>query len=202
LHNGLEAAHWAAKRHDRVIVAEPEQLDLEACGLDVGSFDVLIYPFTLERVRNPLQLLRRQVALLRPGGRLLASLSNARSIEQLAACLDPPSKTCDPSAAFRLWRLSRRTATALLERAGLLVERTVFAGAPSSRDVSPDAKGRLALRRVAIEAVGGEEREELLSRLIVVRTVWAGSTGARIEELRASTIEGQAARTLRARRAP
>ncbi len=76
---GLELSPDAAveaRRHlDRVIVGDIEGGDGESV-LSDGGFDVILYADVLEHLKNPWAVVERQRRLLRPGGRVIASLPN------------------------------------------------------------------------------------------------------------------------------
>jgi SAM-dependent methyltransferase len=72
-----EAAEEAEEHAERVIMGDLESVDLEA-ELGKGSFDVVLLGDVLERVRDPLQTLKRVMPLLRfQEGYVVASVLNA-----------------------------------------------------------------------------------------------------------------------------
>jgi 2-polyprenyl-3-methyl-5-hydroxy-6-metoxy-1,4-benzoquinol methylase len=74
------AAQRAQERIDRVICANAETLDFGAAGLVAGSFDLIIVADVLEHMYDPWHMLERLRPLLAPGGRILASIPNARNL--------------------------------------------------------------------------------------------------------------------------
>lgn len=70
-----KAAERAREWCERVIVCDLDVVDLVA---EVGSdrFDVIAAGDVLEHLRDPVQLLRSSLPLLRPGGRVVASVPN------------------------------------------------------------------------------------------------------------------------------
>jgi O-antigen biosynthesis protein len=72
-----EAAEEAEAHTERVIMGDLESVDLEA-ELGKGSFDVILLEDVLDRVRDPLQTLKRVMPLLRSQeGYVVASVLNA-----------------------------------------------------------------------------------------------------------------------------
>src|SRR4051812_37174540 len=67
-----EYAREAARRLDRVVVADVEALDPG----ELGRFDALIAADVLEHLIDPWIALRRHAELLRPGGTAVLSLPN------------------------------------------------------------------------------------------------------------------------------
>ncbi len=68
-----EAAAAARGRLDDVVVGDIEALEVP---YPDGHFDVLLYADVLEHLKNPWELAARHRRLLRPGGRVVASLPN------------------------------------------------------------------------------------------------------------------------------
>jgi SAM-dependent methyltransferase len=68
-----DAAAEARRRLDRVIEGDVEAI---AVPYPDGYFDLLLYADVLEHLRNPWALAARHRRLLRPGGRVVASLPN------------------------------------------------------------------------------------------------------------------------------
>ncbi len=75
-----EAAEQAHKRLDRVELA-----DVEAVGFPFSpkSFDAIIFADVLEHLIDPWRVLREAVALLTPGGRVVASIPNLQNLDVL-----------------------------------------------------------------------------------------------------------------------
>lgn len=77
-------AEIAAKKISKVIAADAEELDLVSHSL--GEFDCIIYGDSLEHMKNPRAVLSQHLKLLKPDGRIIASIPNVRNlflIEQL-----------------------------------------------------------------------------------------------------------------------
>jgi trans-aconitate methyltransferase len=73
-----EAARRASSRLDKVVVADLEQVEINALGLEAGSVDCLVYGDVLEHLIDPWRTLRRQVKWLRPAGLVLACIPNVQ----------------------------------------------------------------------------------------------------------------------------
>jgi 2-polyprenyl-3-methyl-5-hydroxy-6-metoxy-1,4-benzoquinol methylase len=72
-----EPAAHAARRLDRVIEADCESLDLDAC-FHPGEFDCLVTADVLEHLRDPEAFLRRFRKFLAPNAFIVASIPNVR----------------------------------------------------------------------------------------------------------------------------
>jgi 2-polyprenyl-3-methyl-5-hydroxy-6-metoxy-1,4-benzoquinol methylase len=82
---GRAAARVAAGRLDRVICADIEKVDYAAEGIGTGSFDLVVAGDVLEHLHNPWKVLVGVRPLLAPGGRLVASIPNARNLQIIAS---------------------------------------------------------------------------------------------------------------------
>ena len=80
---GRAAAEIAATRLDKVICARIEDVDFAAHGIGPGAFDLVIAGDVLEHMVNPWAALVRLRPLIAPGGRLVASIPNARNLQVL-----------------------------------------------------------------------------------------------------------------------
>ena len=63
---------------DRVIVGDPEQIELKSLGLDAGEVDCLVYDNILSSMKNPAKILREQSRWLRPEGEAIARIYNVQ----------------------------------------------------------------------------------------------------------------------------
>jgi 2-polyprenyl-3-methyl-5-hydroxy-6-metoxy-1,4-benzoquinol methylase len=82
--SGIELAEGAV-RVAQSVGARVERLPLESELLDRGAYDVVTMFEVIEHVPAPRAFLRRAAELLRPGGVLLMTTPNFRSIDRLAA---------------------------------------------------------------------------------------------------------------------
>lgn len=115
-----DAAATAEKVLDRIHVGDVEVLDLP---YGTNTFDCIILADVIEHLRDPWTLLRRLVPLLKPDGRVIASLPNVRHWSVLRGLLQGewtylPAGILDRSH-FRFFTL--KTGRTLLESAGLSV---------------------------------------------------------------------------------
>jgi len=67
---------FARPHYSELIVGDVEELDL--AGILAQSLDCVLYPDVLEHLRDPWQVVRRHVEVLRPGGFVVASIPNVR----------------------------------------------------------------------------------------------------------------------------
>lgn len=81
------SADSARSRGLEVLTGDLETLDLES-HFGTASFDVVVYADVLEHLRDPLPVLRRTHALLRPGGFVVVSLPNIAHGDVRLALLD------------------------------------------------------------------------------------------------------------------
>ncbi|HYC38151.1 MAG TPA: class I SAM-dependent methyltransferase [Usitatibacter sp.] len=77
---GRAAAQLAAQRLDRVIVSRLEDIDFAREGFQPGELDLVIAADILEHLANPWQFLVRLRPFVNAGGRVLASIPNARNL--------------------------------------------------------------------------------------------------------------------------
>lgn len=102
-----------------------ERLDIEQGLPNVapGSVDLLLCLDVLEHLRDPLQVLTRLATLLRPGGRLIASLPNLQYIKVSLPLLFGRFDYTDEGVLDRthLRFFTRRSALRLLDQAGFEV---------------------------------------------------------------------------------
>ncbi len=84
---GLElnrhAAQVATERLDLVIQENIEAMSLPDARLPDGGFDTILFADVLEHLVNPWQILLRVRSLLKPGGRLIASIPNVFNLRLL-----------------------------------------------------------------------------------------------------------------------
>lgn len=78
LERRADIAAEAARRLDRVHVADGEQVQAADLGLSEGSVDCLVYGDVLEHFVEPWLTLRRQAAWLKEGGLVLACIPNVQ----------------------------------------------------------------------------------------------------------------------------
>jgi 2-polyprenyl-3-methyl-5-hydroxy-6-metoxy-1,4-benzoquinol methylase len=125
------SAAAARGRLDEVHVADLESFSFPYPG---GTFDAIIAADVLEHVRDPWGLLGRLRPLLKPGGRVVASVPNVKYLPVLARLV------LRDDFAYRDWGVldrthlrffTARTARTMLERAGFTVERVVCKAPPS-----------------------------------------------------------------------
>jgi SAM-dependent methyltransferase len=113
----------AARRLDRVLVADLESVDFAR----LGRFDCVVAADVLEHLADPWGVLRRAVAdALEPGGTVVVSLPNVRFFEtfwQLGVRGRWPRREHGVFDASHLRWFTRADAVDLLEEAGLAVER-------------------------------------------------------------------------------
>ncbi len=115
-----DAAELARQALDHVHLGDIESLDLP---YGAGTFDCIVLADILEHLRDPWSLLKRLVPLLRPRGRLIASLPNVRHWSVLRGLLEG-NWTYLPAGILDRGHLRFFTLTsgqALLEAAGLAV---------------------------------------------------------------------------------
>ncbi|HEV2947859.1 MAG TPA: class I SAM-dependent methyltransferase [Gemmataceae bacterium] len=67
----------AAKRIDRVLNLDLQDLDTVAAALGDQQFDYLVFSDVLEHIYDPFQILTRYLHFVKPGGRLVISVPNA-----------------------------------------------------------------------------------------------------------------------------
>ena len=82
-----EAAAIAASRLDRVIVGDIDAIDLAAAGLELNSFDALVFGDVLEHMVDPWGVLKRLAPLLRDGGLALACIPNVQHWSMIVGLL-------------------------------------------------------------------------------------------------------------------
>jgi SAM-dependent methyltransferase len=117
-----ELASEARARLDEVVLADVET-DLALASLGARRFELILFGDVLEHTRDPLAVLARFCALLEDGGRVIVSLPNVAAwpirLGLLAGRFDyQPSGILDRT---HLRFFTRRSATALVEQAGLEV---------------------------------------------------------------------------------
>jgi SAM-dependent methyltransferase len=120
-----DLAAVAARRLDRVIVADLESVDFG----EVGRFDCVVAADVLEHLSDPWTVLRRAVAdALEPGGVVVVSLPNVRFFEtfwQLGVRGRWPRRPQGVFDAGHLRWFTRADAVDLLTGAGLTIEQVV-----------------------------------------------------------------------------
>lgn len=86
-YTGLESeeniAHIARTRLDKVLTADIEKVQLHACGLSRGYFDLIICGDVLEHLYDPWKTLSHLHAYLKPKGAILASIPNVQYINNI-----------------------------------------------------------------------------------------------------------------------
>lgn len=111
-------------------------VDLEAQEplADLGEFDFIICSDVLEHLREPLEQLRRLVALLKPGGQVIVSLPNVANWTVRCAMLLGYFEYGDRGLLDRghLRFFTHRTARAILRDAGLTIHRVYATPIPVS----------------------------------------------------------------------
>jgi O-antigen biosynthesis protein len=80
---GRAAAEVAATRLDAVIRARIEDVDFASLGQ--ACFDLVVAGDVLEHLYNPWGTLERVLPLIAPGGRIVASIPNARNLQVVAS---------------------------------------------------------------------------------------------------------------------
>ncbi len=117
------AAEEARQYLDRLVVGDLEQLDLVG-ELGEGQFDVVVFGDVLEHLRDPGAALRDARTLLRPGGRIVASVPNiahgAVRLALLRGRWDYTDKGLLDRTHIRFFTLD--AVCELLESAGLALE--------------------------------------------------------------------------------
>lgn len=148
----FEARHVCSRVHvldlDREDVPEPP-----------GSFEALVYGDVLEHLRDPWSALARHRALLRPGGRLVASVPNAQHWRTSLGLLLGRWSYRDPDgqghvlARDHLRFFTRRTLVAAAEGAGYRVMRVRPVASSLALALSPGPLRGLAAFRYVLTAV-------------------------------------------------
>ncbi len=136
-----ESARLAAEHLDRVLVTDLEAADLVA-EFGAESFDVLVFGDVLEHLRNPLEVLRRARALLRPAGSVVISIPNVAhgSIRLALLTGDWTYRSLGLLDNTHVSFFTRRSVDQLVRRAGLLaVERLQTVAPPMAVEVAVDA---------------------------------------------------------------
>jgi len=115
-------AEVARSRYDEVVTGSaPDDLAWEP-----GSFDTILCYDVLEHLYDPWSTVRQLAELLRPGGRLHASLPNARSKKVWVPLVLRGRFQYEPEGLMDVTHIrffARRDAVEMLEAAGLEVER-------------------------------------------------------------------------------
>ncbi|MGL5097246.1 MAG: class I SAM-dependent methyltransferase, partial [Planctomycetia bacterium] len=126
--NHPEAVKRAAGRLDRLVVDDPSQATAESLAVAPGTVDCLVYANALERMADPVAVLRRQAEWLKPDGVVVAGVLNAASIQRLIAGATPAA--ADPDDAFEesLRPYPLRRLRRIFEAAGLTIERVTYVG--------------------------------------------------------------------------
>jgi 2-polyprenyl-3-methyl-5-hydroxy-6-metoxy-1,4-benzoquinol methylase len=114
---GVEIAPEPAEYARRIYGLDVRTGTLETVPLEPAGFDVVTIRHVLEHVPDPLGMLRRAVALVRPGGLILVAVPNLASLAfrlngRYWWWIDPPT---------HLYYFTPRTLRAMLQRAGLEV---------------------------------------------------------------------------------
>lgn len=134
---GIEKLHAAAKMaaevYDKVIEKAIEEIDFEAEGIAVGTFDAIIAADVLEHLYNPWQALQRLSPLLAPGGALYISLPNVRNLGLLGALAKGEWKYSGAGLLdiTHIRFFTRAQAIEMLEQTGWRIEDLVFNPDPS-----------------------------------------------------------------------
>ncbi len=118
-----EAARIAASRLDRLVEGDVEAMDLP---FDAGSIDLILCLDVLEHLVDPWATLRKVAALLAPGGTLVASIPNVRSLKVLGPLVflgrwDYREEGILDRTHLRFF--TRASAVRLIESAGLTIRR-------------------------------------------------------------------------------
>jgi 2-polyprenyl-3-methyl-5-hydroxy-6-metoxy-1,4-benzoquinol methylase len=125
------AAAEARGRLDEVACAD---LDMFAFPYPAESFDAVVAADVLEHVRDPWGLLARIRPVLKPGGRLIASVPNVKYLPVLARLIlrdDFGYRDAGVLDRTHLRFFTATTARSMLADSGFAVERTVFRPPPS-----------------------------------------------------------------------
>jgi SAM-dependent methyltransferase len=137
---GVEADSAVAERA-RQVLDRVHLGDIESLGLPYGpgAFDCIVLADILEHLRDPWNLLRRLVPLLRAPGRLIASLPNVRHWSVLRGLLEGEWSYLPAGVLDRghLRFFTRTSGRALLEAAGLRVVEIRPVSSGSVPDLSP-----------------------------------------------------------------
>jgi 2-polyprenyl-3-methyl-5-hydroxy-6-metoxy-1,4-benzoquinol methylase len=117
-----DAAAHAATRVDRVIQGDIERMQLD---LPAGHFDLILCMDVLEHLVDPWAAMDRLAALLKPGGRLIASIPNVRNWRALLPLLFAAKWEYQRAGILDRTHLrffTRRSAVALVAGGGLTVK--------------------------------------------------------------------------------
>src|SRR5207249_1097059 len=128
-----------------------------------GSFDVVVCGDVLEHLRDPLRLLERARTWLRPDGRLIASIPNARHHSILRGLLEG-NWTYEPAGLLdrdHLRFFTRREIEKLFDRAGFTVsQRSIVPGPGYEEWRGRGSSGEVKVGRLHIGGIAPEEAEE------------------------------------------
>jgi O-antigen biosynthesis protein len=163
-----ESPSSAAAVGDRVV--ESVVGDLERCEVSfaTGRFDAIVLGRLFERVRDPARLLRRAKDWLRPGGSVVARLSNARHHAVLQRLLEGAWEGADPAGGLRIRFFTRREIEKLFFRAGLAVETLRGVPAAGERDRARGS-GKVDLGHLRIQGLTPAAEDEFFASDYLVR---------------------------------
>ncbi|HVL58090.1 MAG TPA: class I SAM-dependent methyltransferase [Burkholderiaceae bacterium] len=122
---GVEVVSLESPLYDRLDHFERIDIERALPAIPRESIDVLLCLDVLEHLREPLASLRSLATLLRPGGRLIASLPNLQYVKVSVPLLFGRFEYRDDGVLDRthLRFFTRRSAIRLIEQAGFDVER-------------------------------------------------------------------------------
>jgi 2-polyprenyl-3-methyl-5-hydroxy-6-metoxy-1,4-benzoquinol methylase len=120
-----EACATAAKRLDRLVEADLHDLDRVDAALGATRFDALVFSDVLEHVYDPLGVLEKYLAFVRPGGKVLISVPNAVVWTNRLRLLLGRVEYADTGVMDRthIRFFTFRTARRLVEAAGCRIDR-------------------------------------------------------------------------------
>ncbi|MBI1239177.1 MAG: methyltransferase domain-containing protein [Alphaproteobacteria bacterium] len=130
---GIEIVPEAASRAEAVCDAVwALDIEKELPPIEAGSLDLILALDVLEHLVDPWGTVDRLVPLLRPGGTMIASIPNVRNYRVSWPLLFSGSFDYDPAGGLldktHLRFFVRRTAVALMSRAGMSVESVTVTG--------------------------------------------------------------------------
>jgi len=90
--------------------------DLAAAGADTDGFDLILHYYVMEHLADPIDFLRRQMRLLRPGGRIVFEVPNAN--DALTTIYDVPAYAQFIWVISHRWYFSERSLARVFAAAG------------------------------------------------------------------------------------
>jgi trans-aconitate methyltransferase len=169
------SASLARQSLDAVLHGDIERLDDDALAAFAGDapLDTLVFGDVLEHLRDPLVQLKRLVALLRPGGTVVACIPNIGHWTVVEALLRGDWTYGDDALpdSTHLRFFTPATATALLAAAGLVVLRTKQRHVPVDADRQArflDALGPI-LPALGVDRPAAEARLKSLQTVLIAQ---------------------------------